>query len=96
MVKQKEIKEIRKAKKMLDHKLKAILKEKLLEILGDNDLDNGFTLVELSGRVLNKAYITENDKKEVYQIIKEQIIDLTNIQFWFIIDTIFFYIWSCN
>ena len=69
MVKQKEIKEIRKAKKMLDHKLKAKLKERLLEILGDNDVDNGFTLVELSGGVLNKKHITENDKKEVYHII---------------------------
>lgn len=67
--KKNEIKKIMKARKMLDHQLKAKLKERLLEVIGDNDVDHGFTLTELSGKVLEKAYVSNADTQEVYKII---------------------------
>ena len=66
---QKAIIKIRKAKKALENELKAKQKRRLLEVLNDNDVDNGFTLPELAGKVLDKNYVSEADKKEVYQIL---------------------------
>lgn len=68
-IKQEEIKKIMKQKKMLNYELKTKLKERVVEVLGNKSVENGCSLIEMTGEVLNKTYVSGDDKKLIYQMI---------------------------
>lgn len=64
-----EVKSLLASKKALEREIRNKQKEKLYALLDGVTVDEGYRLEEITSKVLEKAYVTEKDKRKVYMLL---------------------------